>query len=274
MSEVSVTILADNTVNQTGLKGEHGLSIWIERDQESVLFDTGQTTLFADNAEKLGIDIAAADAIAISHGHYDHVGGLGQALQVNRNASIHLHSDAFKPHYSGSKDIGVPLDLRRCLEAQGGRIARYDHPVEIAAGFFLTGQIPRKNAWEDTGGPFFHDGANQQPDHLLDDQVLYFNTTQGTVIVCGCSHAGVANTVQYVQELTGQRPIACLVGGLHLARADAQRMRKTLKVLGRLKVAQVVPLHCTGFQAKAHLSRHLGERLVLRATGDKLLFQV
>ena len=146
-------------------------------------------------------------------------------------------------------------------------------PAEIFDGIFVTGEIPRQNTFEDTGGSFFRDPAGAHPDPLLDDQALYFDTKDGLVILLGCAHSGVVNTLEYVQHLTGGRPIHSILGGLHLLKASPERMDKTIAAFRRLDIQRLAPAHCTGLPALAQLWTAFPDRCSSCAVGTRLSFQ-
>ena len=146
-------------------------------------------------------------------------------------------------------------------------------PAEVLDGIFVTGEIPRQNTFEDTGGPFFRDPAGAQPDPLLDDQALYFDTKDGLVILLGCAHSGVVNTLEYVQHLTGGRPIHAILGGLHLLKASPERMEKTIAAFRRLEIWRLAPAHCTGLPALAQLWTAFPDRCSSCAVGASSVFQ-
>ncbi len=138
----------------------------------------------------------------------------------------------------------------------------------------MTGEIPRQNAFENTGGRFFLDAACTRPDPLLDDQALFFDTKQGLVVLLGCGHAGVVNTLDYVRHLTGGRPIQAMLGGLHLLSANPDRMEKTIAAFRRLDIQWLAPAHCTGLPALARLWAEFPGRCCSCAVGTQLSFQV
>jgi 7,8-dihydropterin-6-yl-methyl-4-(beta-D-ribofuranosyl)aminobenzene 5'-phosphate synthase len=147
-------------------------------------------------------------------------------------------------------------------------------PTEVLEGIFVTGEIPRRNTFEDTGGRFFLDATCARPDPLLDDQALFFDTTEGLVVLLGCGHAGVVNTLEYVQRLTGGRPIHAILGGLHLLTASPERMEKTIAAFRRLDIQRQAPAHCTGLPALAQLWTALPGRCCSCAVGTRLSFQM
>jgi 7,8-dihydropterin-6-yl-methyl-4-(beta-D-ribofuranosyl)aminobenzene 5'-phosphate synthase len=126
-------------------------------------------------------------------------------------------------------------------------------PTEICDGLRLTGPIPRTTGFENTGGPFFKDQRCTEPDDLIDDQAAFVETPAGTVVILGCAHAGVINTLRHVQALTDNRPIHTVIGGMHLLNASPDRMDKTVAELRRIGVHRLLPCHCTGFAARARL---------------------
>jgi 7,8-dihydropterin-6-yl-methyl-4-(beta-D-ribofuranosyl)aminobenzene 5'-phosphate synthase len=146
-------------------------------------------------------------------------------------------------------------------------------PTEVLDGIFVTGEIPRQNTFEDTGGLFFRDAAGAQPDPLLDDQALYFDTQEGLVVLLGCAHSGVVNTLEYIHHLTGGRPIHTLLGGLHLLMASPERMEKTIAAFRRLDIHRLAPAHCTGLPALAQLWTALPGRCVPCAVASTVSFQ-
>ena len=147
-------------------------------------------------------------------------------------------------------------------------------PTEVFDGVFVTGEIPRRTDYEDTGGPFFRAGECQQEDALLDDQAMFFESRLGTVVLLGCGHAGVINTLRYVQELTGAKPIHTVIGGMHLVKATPDRMDRTLGGLRQLDVQRLGPTHCTGSAATAELWSSLRERCFSCAVGTTTEFEV
>ena len=260
MSEpTSVTVLVENTANQQGLLAEHGLAMWIERGEQHILFDTGQGMALVHNADKLGINLSTADEVVLSHGHYDHTGGLLAALPDLGRATVYAHLTAFRERFTQAPDgtvrqIGAPIESTDWLAARVGLIApTRTHPVEIADGLWLTGQIPRENTFEDTGGAFFLDEGCTQPDPIIDDQAIYFRSESGLVVLLGCAHAGVINTLEYICALTNESTVHTVLGGMHLLHADEARLQQTIRRLGDLDVQQIGLAHCTGFAAMARL---------------------
>ena len=255
--EVRITVLADNTTAQQGLLGEHGLALWVELGTSRVLFDTGQGLVLGTNAKKLSIPLELTQAVVLSHGHYDHTGGLEQVLRRAPRASVHVHPAALGDKYvrdpdGTRRDISFPArDQLRAWTPDS--IVLVDSPAEVRAGLRVTGPVPRLTTFEDTGGPFFTDSACTQSDPLVDDQAAYFETLAGTVVLLGCAHAGMVNTLFHVQALTGGRPIRAVVGGMHLRDASEERMEQTIAELGRLGEPLLFPCHCTGFKASARL---------------------
>ncbi|MCD6303332.1 MAG: MBL fold metallo-hydrolase [Planctomycetes bacterium] len=263
-SNVRITVLVENTAARRDLLGEHGLAFWIELGSRAVLFDTGQGIALGHNARRLGIDPARAEAVILSHGHYDHTGGLGEVLAGTTSCPVYAHLAALEPKFACSadgaaRDIGIDADIARKLR-DSGRFVPVERPARILDDLHVTGPVPRENDFEDTGGPFFADAECTRPDELADDQAVFLETPAGTMVILGCAHAGIINTLRYVRALTGGRPIHTVIGGTHLVSAGERRLAKTVEELRRLDVRRILPCHCTGFAAAARLWSELPGR--------------
>lgn len=280
MSQCSaqVTVLVENTAIGRGVLAEHGLSFWIEANERRILLDTGQGMALVHNAEKLGVDLSTVDDVVLSHGHYDHSGGLLAALPRFRRANVFAHVRAFGDRFAQDsqgnvRSVRSPIESSEWLSSRVAQLVlTHTRPIELDEGIWLTGQVPRRNDFEDVGGAFYLDEACTQPDTIVDDQALYCETTDGVIVLLGCAHAGVVNTLDYICELTGESRIHAVLGGMHLQNADERRMRETVRKLRELDVRRIGLAHCTGFAAMARLYRELPERCFHCATGTKLTF--
>jgi len=237
---------------------EHGLAYWIDCDGRRVLFDTGQGNVLAGNAHRLGIPLHDVDSIILSHGHYDHTGGLAELLRNSRAVSLYVHPAAFHAKYARNRDgtareIGIPVASQEALHSHPPQVIRTESPTTVVKGLRVTGHVPRIADFEDTGGPFFLDVACSKPDPLIDDQSLFFETTEGIVVLLGCAHSGVVNTLQYVSELSGNKPIRAVIGGMHLVSASPARIAQTIDAFRRFRLQLLAPAHCTGMPATAAL---------------------
>jgi len=274
-AQISITVLADNSAGGAGLLAEHGLSFWIERGTTKILFDTGQGLALEHNARCLDIALDQVDAIVLSHGHYDHTGALDKVLGRASVPSLYAHPAAFEPKYSRKagqvRYIGIGDVQLKALRYQSDIIA-VKAPMEIFEGIWCTGPIPRLNTIEDTGGDFYLDEDCTMADNLEDDQALYLDTEQGLVVVLGCAHSGVVNTLQYIRLLTDERPIVAVIGGMHLQNASPDRVRYTLDKLYEMKVGEIMPCHCTGFEAAARLRNQFKGGYTHLKTGSRLQF--
>jgi 7,8-dihydropterin-6-yl-methyl-4-(beta-D-ribofuranosyl)aminobenzene 5'-phosphate synthase len=264
-SVTTITILVDNHAGD-GLVPVHGFALWITFGNRHILFDTGPGEELLINAQALGIDLAVTDTIALSHGHYDHSGGLEHALRLARSANVYCHPGAVQPRYAVRNGLPKPLrmgreDMAALDRVNEERVHWVQQPVWLSDDIGLTGPIPRRAPFEDPGGPFFLDPAGHRPDPIDDDQALWIHTRQGIVVCVGCAHAGLINTLDYVRFLNQGQSIRAVIGGFHLVGASDERLAQTLTALHRFDPALIVPCHCTGEKAVRALQQAFGDRV-------------
>lgn len=274
---LQITVLVENTVRGGEVLAEHGLAMWIETDGRRILFDTGQGRVLQHNARQLGIDVADAGVIALSHGHVDHSGGLNDLLGSEKTVDLYLHPAALTPKFARNeqpphRNVGMAGWIEPQLVARTKSLTWTRTPTRIEEGIWLTGEIPRRNDLEDTGGLFYRDPDCTQPDPIADDQAMYIETPAGTVVLLGCAHSGVINTLDYIFKLTDRRPIQAVLGGMHLLRAKPERLRATVELFRRHNMPLIAPAHCTGTAATAFLWSQLPGRCVECVVGTRFNF--
>jgi len=279
ISQLRITTLADNSVREPDLLAEWGLAFWIEADGRRLLFDTGAGRVLEHNARHLNVPLEAVETILLSHGHYDHTGGLVALLSGARRAEVWVHPAAFVPKYSRrehgpARSIGMPHLKEEDVRMRARALNWTRGPMQVADGIWITGEIPRRNDFEDTGGPFYLDQDCREPDPLVDDQALWIETARGLVVVMGCAHAGIINTMDYIRELSGGGQIRAVLGGFHLVRASEQRLERTLQALERYSPEFIAPAHCTGWKGTLALARRFAGRVVESAAGATFKFEV
>ncbi|MCE5248764.1 MBL fold metallo-hydrolase [bacterium] len=260
IQHLTVTALVDNCVKKPGLRSEHGLSFLIETGHGNILFDTGQSGLFVENARQLGIELGSVEGIALSHGHYDHTGGLLHILNGSHTVPLYAHPDVFISRYTpgdnreSARQIGMPF-TREAIEQSGGRFILSKESREILPGVSLTGEIPRETGFEDTGGAFFLDEGLTVPDVIPDDQSMVIETAEGLLVLLGCCHAGIINMLSMISQRWNTSDFVCIAGGMHLLNASDSRIAETIKALSDFRIGHLVPGHCTGQKAITELAR-------------------
>ncbi len=255
--ETSITCIVENTASG-GLLGEHGLSFLIETGKNSILFDTGAGNVFAHNASKLRIPRKSIDALVLSHGHYDHTGGIKDALPfLKDDAKIFFHPAALEPKYSrrpgGLAYIGISEENRRLLMEFPGEKVFLRNSQEVADGVWTSGEVRRIRQEETPESKFFLDPEGKRPDIIMDDLSLFIRTEKGLLVLAGCCHSGPVNTMEQARRLFPDDMIRAFVGGTHLVNADERRIAFTADHFKSNGMEVLAPCHCTGEIAKASL---------------------
>jgi 7,8-dihydropterin-6-yl-methyl-4-(beta-D-ribofuranosyl)aminobenzene 5'-phosphate synthase len=270
--KTALTILVENTTPVPALVGEYGFSALIEVDDHKILFDTGSDQAIYHNAAQLGIDLNTIDAIIISHGHFDHTGGLLSYFKQYGSRPLYAHSGVFvnRPLPLGRnnfKDIGCGFSQEEILKA-GAKLHLRDEFSSIFPEVYISGTIPRNSQFEDTGGNFkMVVNGETQDDPLLDDSALIIDHPEGLIIVSGCAHAGIINIIEHARRQTGKSQVLAFIGGTHLISASQQRLDQTISALDSFSISKIIVSHCTGFYAAARLYNALGERVIKGETG-------
>ena len=257
-----VTCVVDDAVcDHSPLWGEHGLALLIDTQSGRILFDTGQSgTVLLHNLNLLGIELETINALAISHAHHDHTGGLPALLDHVAGIPLHAHPDLFRERFSRRegmlKSVGLPLE-RKALE-QHLELRLSAEPTEILPGVWTTGEITDRT--EPEGRSAYHlvrGTEGWEPDPYRDDMALVLETGKGLVVLCGCCHAGLLNTLAHVRRTFGP-DINAVAGGTHLLHADEAHLRRVMEVLRELGVPQLYLNHCTGQRAYVTLAQAFG----------------
>jgi 7,8-dihydropterin-6-yl-methyl-4-(beta-D-ribofuranosyl)aminobenzene 5'-phosphate synthase len=284
---LELTTLAENTAGQRGLLGEWGWSLLARCGERSFLLDTGAGPATATNAAALDADLRPVEAVALSHGHYDHTGGLPAMLEAIRAARgdahrpevpVHLHPDAWGPKYARNRKTGicryVGIPWQR-LEAErvGARFREASGPVELDRDVLLSGPVPRAFDFEEVADNLLlRDGEQFVQDPLEDDQALFLRTELGLIVLLGCAHRGVLSTVALGRRLTGLERVYLVLGGTHLHDAGAGRVERTIEGLREAGVEWLGVSHCTGAKAAVRLAQAFGERFFFNQAGTTLRF--
>ena len=252
------TVLMENETGRSDLRSEHGLAIWIESGEQTILFDTGASAAFVKNAERLGIDVSTADAIVISHGHHDHVGGLAAAAQMAPGAAIFAGTDATVPKYArrvtGFRKIGFN---RRTRNAVAHRLRVVQDGDTVVPGVSVLSDFPMEFPLPvDNQRLLVRGDADMVPDPFTDEIALLLETDSGPVLISGCSHRGIGNIVAKALGRTGR--LAAVIGGFHLHKETDERIMEITRALK--EVPQIHGAHCTGDRALDLLKSQLGPK--------------
>ena len=269
-----VTTLSENTSTpRRRLLAEWGLSILIEIDNLKILLDTGQSISAVKNAATLGINLSQIDKIVLSHGHYDHTGGMQQVLAAMRKETeVIAHPDIWALKYAyfsreGRYEyIGIPF-CREELETLGASFRLTPEPVWITENVVTSGEIPKVTEYEEIDVNLrVKEGDEFPADPLADDQAIFIKTGQGLVVVLGCGHRGVVNTLRHAQKLTGMEVIHTVMGGAHFLGTSEVQVELTLAELREMGIQRMGLCHCTGMWSQVRLAQEFGESFFFNST--------
>lgn len=265
--ELKITVLS-TMLADAGI-GEWGFAALVEVDGRRILFDTGNAPdTVLKNAKDLRIDLAGIQEVILTHNHGDHTGGLVRLREETRKTNpkalsrAHVGKGAFYSRPSAQGERNDLLRYKQAYEAAGGVFVEHDQPVELYPGVWLTGPVPRKHPernWSTTGK--MKTPAGLVEDNLPEDMSLVFDTDQGLVLLSGCGHAGVINTLEYARAKVRTAPVHAALGGFHLFHLDDTGVDWTAAKMREMGLQNLLGAHCTGIEAvyrireKAGLSR-------------------
>ena len=286
LDSLHVTVVAEDSVlYESPLLGQHGISLFLEArrgvEEKHILVDVAQNPdALLENMKLLGIQPQSIDMIVITHCHYDHTQGLVRILEEIRRTDVPVvaHPDLFRLNFVEEpflRHVGVMSgDARDKIAAHGGTLFESRRSLQLLPGLFTSGEIERSTDFEEVGIALKTIVEGEIVEDTMPDDLSLFARIRdrGSVILTGCSHAGVVNICRQCKKMTDQGPIEALIGGFHLVEASSERITKTVDALRQLEIGSVLAGHCTGFPAQSELFRVFGEDFTPLRTGMRIAF--
>jgi len=273
-----ITILCENLVGRLVGSGEHGFSAFIETDKGNYLFDTGSGRSIVANSLTLNKDLKSIRKIFLSHGHYDHTGGISEVLKLKGKLDVHAHPHVFLDRIAVLKDddketkryVGIPYK-KVYLESLGANFVFNSTFMEVERGIFLTGEVPIKTSFEKPDSRLFSEiGGKTVQDIFLDDQSLALDTENGLVVILGCAHSGMINILNHIVQMKGKEKFHAILGGTHLDFLTPEQLEESIKSLKKMEIEKIGVSHCTGMRAAFRLHQEFGDRFFYGCVGSVL----
>ncbi len=274
---VTIHTLCENTVSGINFEAEWGWSALVTIGEVRVLLDTGARCAAVRNADTLGLDLGSIDSIVLSHAHRDHTGGLLEMLRRTGPVDIIAHPAVWErkckkvPGENTPVYNGVPF-ARWDLESRA-RFSLHTEPVRLAEGLTTIGEVPMVTDFEVVEAAFHvqeDDGLRR--DTFPDDLALAAETGKGLIVILGCAHRGMINTILRAREITGQRRVHAVLGGTHLYPKNSEQVALTIEALKELGVEKIGVSHCTGLTASMEVARAFGDRFFFNNAGNVVTF--
>ncbi len=275
--QIRVLIEDSESLTKPDLISKHGLSFYIQAkigdDMVTILMDTGpSSSALLRNVDSLGVDLEDVDVVVLSHGHYDHTGGLLEALKhIRKRVPVIGHPTLFEPKLKlmpHLRLIGAPFRVSD-VESAGGVPILVADPVKLADGITTTGEVPRITKFENVRGFWTVHKERFAGDVIIDDQSLVIDVeAKGLIVISGCAHSGIINSIKYAQKISGSSMVYGVLGGFHLISADSKRIQSTVDELEKLNIAFVGLCHCTGKEATKKFDEAFGDNCRSLHPGD------
>ena len=278
--DIRITVICENTVGTTlPAIGEHGFAAFIETKTGNYLFDTGQGFSIIHNAKYLKKDLTSIKKIFLSHGHYDHTGGLTNVLNVKQRVGVYAHPDIFSKKYARLKTNGKETyryigikHKKEYFEKRGAQFVLNSSFSEVENDIYLTGEVSRTTDFEKGDSRLLiNDNGNFVSDPLLDDQSLILKTKQGLVVVLGCAHSGLINTIKHIMNHFKDEKLDTIIGGTHLGFLKEDQLDRTISHLKRYDFKMIGASHCTGLKAAARLYQEFEDKFFFANVGTSIV---
>ena len=274
--KVRITILCENLVGKRDGSGEHGFSAFIETDQGNYLFDTGSGHSIVSNSLIFDKSLRTVRKIFLSHGHYDHSGGLPEVLKLKNKTDVHVHPDVFIDRIHVTQEggeekkrfVGLPFK-KSYLESLGAHFLYNQDYIEVEQGVFLTGEVDRRTSFEKQDPKLFSEkNGKTAQDTFLDDQSLVIDTEKGLVVIFGCAHSGMINIMNHVINKSKKEKFYAVLGGTHLDFLTPEQLEETIRALKKIGIERIGAAHCTGMRAAFRLHQEFGNRFFYGSVGS------
>ncbi|MBT8332845.1 MAG: MBL fold metallo-hydrolase [Desulfobacterales bacterium] len=274
-----ITTLADNTAGKPHIIGEWGFCALIETKEKTVLLDSGAGVGVLHNAKQLEIDLQNIDVIVLSHAHYDHTGGIQKVLKkIGKDVDVIAPLDLWAEKYNikdgieKARYIGVPY-TQAALESLGAKFNMTPDPVQLTENIITTGEVGIFTDFEQVGEDYLKIKVDDKfhNDPCLDDRALMVKTDKGLIVVLGCAHRCLINTLHHARKVTGENQIYMVIGGCHLHDASNELIVKTINSLQEFDIQKIGVSHCTGLPAASMMAAEFGDRFFFNTAGTSII---
>ncbi len=276
---IKYTVLCNNYTEKRNILCEHGLSILVETEEEKILFDTGASDVFLQNAVNLDLELKDVHFVVLSHGHFDHTGGYPAFYALSPDTKVYLSPNSFSLRYNAKdknpakKPIGIPWKEEKSMYEKN--LVYVTEPTTLSDNVFLSGEVPRKETLSLGQANFVikTDSGDILPDPIQDEIFLILKGKKGLHLIWGCSHFQIENGLDAVHRLFPHEKIVSLTGGFHFMHSAKEEIQKVIDLFKQENMEALYPIHCTGQIAGAMMAEQLSCKVALLSAGEEVLLE-